>query len=71
MRAGYLRANGVPYSANTVLTEHFDRHATFGTEWLAVTTIVDDPHYLLQPFITSSDFKREPDGARFAPVACE
>jgi hypothetical protein len=71
MRAGYLRANGVPYSANTVLTEHFDRHTTFGTEWLTVTTIVDDPRYLLHPFITSSDFKREPAGARFAPVACE
>jgi hypothetical protein len=71
MRAGYLRANGVPYSANALVTDHFDRHQTFGTEWLTVTTIVDDPQYLLQPFITSSDFKREADGSRFAPVACE
>ena len=71
MRAGYLRANGVPYSASAVLTEYFDRHQTFGSEWLTVTTIVDDPQYLLQPFITSSDFKREADGSRFAPAACE
>jgi hypothetical protein len=71
MRAGYLRANGVPYSANAVLTEHFNRYEAFGTEWLTVTTIVDDPQYLLQPFITSSDFRREADGSKFTAVACE
>jgi hypothetical protein len=25
MKSGYLRKNGVPYSANAVLTEYFDR----------------------------------------------
>jgi hypothetical protein len=71
MRAGYLRANGVPYSEQAVVTEYFDRHQTFGDEWLTVTTIVEDPEYLTQPFITSSDFKREADGAMFAPAPCE
>jgi hypothetical protein len=71
MRPGYLRSNGVPYSENAVITEYFDHHADFGVEWFTVTTIVDDPTYLSQPFITSTDFKKEPDGARWAAVPCE
>ncbi len=71
MRAGYLRANGVPYSENAVVTEYFDRHQLFGSEWLTVTTIVDDPEYLAQPFITSSDFRREADASKFTPKPCE
>jgi len=35
-----------------------------------VTTIVDDPKYLQQPFITSTDFKQEPDGAKWRPTPC-
>src|SRR5579872_4061754 len=42
MKAGYLRKNGVPYSENTVLTEYFDRHTDYGSEWFTVTTVVDD-----------------------------
>jgi hypothetical protein len=71
MRSGFLRRNGVPYSDNATLTEYFDRHAAYGTDWFTVTTTVDDPQYLTQPFITSTHFKHEPDGAKFAPVACE
>ena len=71
MRSGFLRRNGVPYSDNATLTEYFDRHAAYGTDWFTVTTTVDDPPYLTQPFITSTHFKHEPDGAKFAPVACE
>ncbi|HEX6998025.1 MAG TPA: hypothetical protein VF322_07760 [Gammaproteobacteria bacterium] len=68
---GYLRRNGVPYSGNTVLTEHFVRHSAFGEEWFTVTTIVDDPMYLEEPFVTSSSFKREQDGAGWSPAPCE
>ena len=71
MRAGYLRANGVPYSENAVMTEYFDRLSAYGDEWLVVLTIVEDPLYLNQPFITSSHFKREPDGSKWAPAPCE
>jgi hypothetical protein len=71
MRPGYLRKNGVPYSENAVVTEYFDRHAAYGTEWFTVTTIVEDPKYLNQPFITSSHFKREPDGSKWNPTPCE
>lgn len=71
MRAGYLRRNGVPYSEDTVLTEYFDRLSAYGTDWLTVFSIVEDPRYLDQPFITSTHFKREPDASRWSPRACE
>jgi hypothetical protein len=71
MTPGYLRKNGVPYSENAVVTEYFDRHnETNGDQWFTVTTIVDDPKYLQQPFITSTHFKKEPDGAKWRPTAC-
>ena len=71
MKPGYLRKNGVPYSENAVLTEYFDRHTEAnGDEWFTVTTIVDDPKYLNQPFITSSGFKKERDGSKWRPTPC-
>ncbi|HLI84774.1 MAG TPA: hypothetical protein VKV17_12700 [Bryobacteraceae bacterium] len=71
MRAGYLRKNGVPYSANANLTEFYDRtHEDNGDSWLIVTTIVDDPQYLQQPFITSTHFKLEKDGSKWHPTPC-
>jgi hypothetical protein len=72
LRAGYLRKNGVPYSENAAVAEYFDyrRHPN-GDEWFTVTTIVRDPTYLDEPLITSSDFKKEPDGSRFQPGPCE
>jgi hypothetical protein len=72
MRAGYLRKNGVPYSENAAVTEYFDRlSGPGGSEWITVTTIVDDPLYLAEPFITSSHFRREPDGSKWRPTSCE
>jgi hypothetical protein len=71
LRAGWLRRNGVPYSQDATITEHFTRfaHPEAG-DWFVVTTIVDDPQYLTRPFITSSNFRKEPDGATWNPVAC-
>jgi hypothetical protein len=67
---GYLRKNGVPYGENTVVTEYFDRHSNFGSEWFTLTTIVEDPQYLTQPFITSTNFRKEPDGSKWNPMGC-
>ena len=69
--AGYTRKNGVPYSADAVLTEYFDRHEDFGSEYFTVMTIVDDPTYYLSPFVTTSTFKRERDGSTWRPQPCE
>jgi len=71
-RPGYLRKNGVPYSESAAITEYFQwlpPHPN-GDHWLVVTTTVDDPKYLQQPFYTSTNFKREPDGAKWNPSPC-
>jgi hypothetical protein len=71
LRAGWLRANGVPYSAQAVVTEHFMRFtAPDRSEWLTVRTVVDDPTYLVQPFMVSTNFKREADGSKWNPRPC-
>jgi hypothetical protein len=71
LRAGFLRRNGVPYSAQATMTEYFDRLSIDGTDWLTVLTIVEDAQYLTQPFITSTHFKREADASRWSPLPCE
>jgi hypothetical protein len=71
MRPGYLRKNGVPYGGNAVLTQFFDRVELDGTSYLILTTIVDDPQYLNDTFITSEQFKREPDGSKWNPAPCK
>jgi hypothetical protein len=72
MRPGYLRKNGVPYSQNAAINEYWHRtpKEMNGDEWLIVTTIVTDPKYLTQPFITSTHFKKEPDNSKWNPTPC-
>jgi len=67
---GYLRRNGVPYSAATVLTEWYDRISDASGEWLVVSTEVRDPQYLSQPFITSTHFKKQADAKGWMPEPC-
>lgn len=72
LRAGYLRKNGVPYSANTDVTEYYDRTVEpDGNSYLIITTIVTDPVYLAQPFITSTHFKKQADSTGWHPTPCE
>ena len=71
MQAGWLRRNGVPYSEQATMTEYFDRFSDGTDEWFTVTTIVEDPVYLTQPLMVSSNFKKEPDGSKFKPVPCK
>jgi hypothetical protein len=70
LRAGYLRKNGVPYSAEAVVTEYYDRLAMFGHDYLQVVTVVTDPAYLTTPFVVSNHFKREPDDSSWSPTPC-
>ena len=72
LKEGYLRKNGVPVSENATVTEYFDRHdETDGSSWFTVTTIVNDPKYLAQDFITSTHFKKEPDASKWFPAPCK
>jgi hypothetical protein len=72
-REGYLRKNGVPYSESATITEFIHRlpKSPNGDEWLLVVTVVDDPKYLREPFYTSTQFKLEPNGAKFSPTPCK
>jgi hypothetical protein len=72
LAAGYLRPNGVPYSERAVVKEFFD---TFTLpedgSWLIVTTVVQDPEYLTQEFVISSQFKKESDLSKWNPRPCD
>jgi hypothetical protein len=71
LKPGYLRKNGIPYSARTTVTEYFERFAEpDGNDHLMVMTIVTDPEYLAIPFVVTSDFKKEPDGSKWDPTPC-
>jgi hypothetical protein len=66
-----LRKNGVPYSDRTTVTEYYDLfQESNGDVWFTVTTVVNDPMYLAVPFVTTTDFKKEPDGSKWSPSPC-
>jgi hypothetical protein len=71
LKPGYLRRNGVPYSANTVITEYWDRlDVPNGDSLLVVSGEIVDPTYLSQPFWTSTHFKKQNDGSGWHPTPC-
>lgn len=71
LKPGYLRKNGVPYSANAVLTEMYDRvNEPNGDSYLVITTTVEDPAYLTQPYLTSTHFRKQADAAGWNPAPC-
>jgi hypothetical protein len=56
LKKGWIRRNGIPRSDKAELTEYFWRHGDFLT-W---TVIINDPIYLTEPFVRSSDFRWSP-----------
>jgi hypothetical protein len=71
MRPGYIRRNGVPYSAKTVMTEYIDRlQVPGGDTLLIVATEIVDPEYLGSAYWTSTQFKRQADAAGWNPTPC-
>jgi len=71
IRPGYLRKNGVPYSAGTTMTEYWDLNKEVnGEQWIVITTLVDDPLYLQAEWVTALHFKKEPDGSKWDPSPC-
>jgi hypothetical protein len=70
-RPGDLRKNGYPYSDKTTVTEYYDRtNESNGDSWIIITTIVNDPVYLGQEFITSTHFKKQADEKGWNPQPC-
>ena len=71
LRPGYLRKNGVPYSAAAVLTEYWDLSTDRnGDRWITLTSTVEDAKYLREPMVTALNFKQERDGAKWDPTPC-
>jgi hypothetical protein len=70
LKPGYLRKNGIPYSANAVITEYFVRLVDEAQEYLAVTTMVDDPQYLALPYIKTYQYKKQSDASGWNPTPC-
>jgi hypothetical protein len=72
LRPGYLRKNGVPYSAATTMTEYFDvTEEPNGWHSLLVTTIIEDPQYLTAPVLLNTNFRKLPDATGWNPTPCE
>jgi hypothetical protein len=56
LKKGWIRRNGVPRSDLAELTEYFWRHG----EYLTWTVIINDPVYLTEPMVRSTDFRWAP-----------
>jgi hypothetical protein len=68
---GYLRKNGAPVSGSASVKEYFDLYPErTGQLWFTVNTIVDDPTYLQEPFVTSTNFKKQADASGWNPQPC-
>lgn len=71
MRPGYIRKNGVPYSAQAELTEFWDAFKEQdGSERLVITSLLNDPVYLQVPYGFVPQFRKEPDGSKWDPTPC-
>ena len=71
LKAGFLRKNGVPYSENTTVTEYYELiKMPDGSPLMVVTISTTDPTYLRQPFVITSQFKKEPSEAKWHPTDC-
>ena len=69
---GWLRRNGIPYSARTRVIEHYRVFQDpTGKQWLNAANEVVDPEYLTRPFFTTADFQKEPDGSKWVPHPCK
>ncbi len=53
LKEGYVRRNGLPRSDQASVTEHWIRHGDI----LTVVVIVNDPVYLTEPFIRTTDYE--------------
>jgi uncharacterized membrane protein YgcG len=66
LKMGWIRRNGIPRSDQAETTEYFSRHGDFLT-W---TVIINDPMYLTEPFVRSSDFRWAP-GQQVGNYPCQ
>jgi hypothetical protein len=65
LKEGWARRNGVPRSEKATLVEYFVRHG----EYLTLVTMVQDPVYLTEPFVRTSNWVADP-GFHLSPFSC-
>jgi hypothetical protein len=71
IRPGYLRKNGIPYSADIRMTEYWDLvKDPRGVQRIMITQTLEDPEYLFRTWITTFNFKQEADNAKWDPTPC-
>ena len=71
LKAGYYWKNGMPYTRNAILTEHYRAlELPDGSVWIVLIQIVDDGDYLTQPFVVNYHFKKLSDGSLWQPAPC-
>jgi len=66
LKEGFVRRNGLARSEKAKLTEHWIRHG----DWLTVVTYVEDPVYLSEPFVRSTDYELDVH-QQIPPYPCE
>jgi hypothetical protein len=66
LKEGWIRRNGIPRSANAVVTTYLLRHE----DYLTVAVLIYDPAYLTEPFIRTTDFVSAPQ-QQIGPYPCE
>jgi glyoxylase-like metal-dependent hydrolase (beta-lactamase superfamily II) len=57
LKAGWLQRNGVAHSDRATMTERFIRHGSM----LSVVSIVEDPLYLEEPLVRTTNWMSNPD----------
>jgi hypothetical protein len=65
LKEGWVRRNGLARSDKATLTEYFIRN----DDYLTLVTIVDDPVYLTEPFVRTSDWVLDP-AVQISPFSC-
>ena len=65
LKEGWVRRNGLPRSDKATLTEYFIRN----DDYLTLVTIVDDPVYLTEPLVRTSDWVLDP-ALVLGPFSC-
>ncbi len=71
LRPGYLRKNGIPYGSGAVLTEYVQHlKDDDGSEYLAITSMLEDSQYLVQPWVRTNQFRKQADAKGWNPTPC-
>lgn len=65
LKEGWVRRNGLPRSDKATLTEYFIRNDNY----LTLVTIVEDPVYLTEPLVRTSDWVLD-SGLQIGPFSC-